>query len=50
MVALIAPNGARVDVAPEKAERLLGQGWQPAESEPAAKKPASRKAPASKSE
>lgn len=48
MVALIAPNGARVDVAPEKAERLLGQGYEPAE--PAAKKPTARKAPASKSE
>lgn len=36
MVGLIAPNGARVDVSEEKAERLLTQGYT-AQDEKAAK-------------
>ena len=40
MVALIAPNGALVDVSEEKAERLLAQDYKSRDEKPA--KPARR--------
>lgn len=45
MVRLIAPNGATVDVDPEKAERLAGQGFRAHgdHPEPVAKKTRTRR-------
>lgn len=48
MVRLTAPNGATVQVSEEKAERLIAQGYRPADAQPQAAQ--SRRARRPKSE